>query len=372
MPGDSTHAVESQAVRLTRCYVRGFRNLERLDLEPGPRFNVFSGDNGAGKSNLLEALHLLSAARSFRGAAKVDMIRLDGAEASLEALVDVGTAPRRLGMRMPRQGARRLLLDGKRPRSLSVWHTAVQAVLFHPGDLILSTGGSELRRALLDRMLEQMLPMYGAALSRYTRALRSRNRLLKEDDPDGRALLSFGKILALEGELLVAERARLVEELHPSAETAFAEISGSKTQLEVRYQPRVAGGAAELERALGDSLNEDLRRGYTTQGPHLDDLSLKVSDVNARHHASQGQHRALVLSLKVAELETLGWRVGRTPILLLDDVSSELDRSKNRRFFSMLARMGGQVFLTTTHPEFILLDEHRVDFDVTDGRVTRS
>jgi DNA replication and repair protein RecF len=359
------------ALRFMRLYARGFRNLERLDFEPGPRFNVLSGDNGAGKSNLLEALHLLGVGRSFRGASKADMIRLDAAEATLEALLDSGTAPRRLGLRMPRRGSRRLLLDAKRPRSLSVWHAAVQVVLFHPGHLALSSGPSELRRAFLDRMLEQMSPSYGANLSRYTRALRSRNRLLKEETPDGRALLAYAEILSQEGAALIRERAALVEELHPKAERAFEEISGAVTKLEVRYRPRVEGGEEQLREAIAASLSEDLRRAYTTQGPHLDDLTLKVSEVSARHHASQGQHRALVLSLKVAELDTLAERVGHTPILLLDDVSSELDRSKNRRLFTLLARLGGQVFLTTTHPEFILLDEERVDFEVKEGCVTR-
>ncbi|NOY90606.1 MAG: DNA replication/repair protein RecF [Deltaproteobacteria bacterium] len=358
------------ALRFMRLYARGFRNLERLDLEPGPRFNVLSGDNGAGKSNLLEALYLLGVGRSFRGAAKADMVRLDEDEATLEALLDSGTAPRRLGLRLPRRGSRRLLLDGKRPRSLAVWHAAVQVVLFHPGHLALSTGGSELRRAFLDRMLEQMSPSYASNLSCYTRALKSRNRLLKDETPDGRALLAYAEILAREGAELVRERATLVEELHPKAERAFEEISGAATKLELRYLPRVEGGEEQLREAIAASLSEDLRRGYTTQGPHLDDVTFTVSQVSARHYASQGQHRALVLSLKVAELDTLTKRVGRTPILLLDDVSSELDRSKSRRLFSLLARLGGQIFLTTTHPEFILLDEHRVDFEVKEGRVT--
>jgi len=359
------------ALRVLRFYARGFRNLERLDLEPGPRFNVFSGDNGAGKSNLLEALHLLGAGHSFRSAAKLDMVQRGGSESTLEALIDAGSAPRRLGLRLPRQGSRRLVLDGKRPRALSVWQAAVQVVIFHPGHLALSTGSSELRRAFLDGLLEQASPSYAASLARYTRALKSRNRVLKDESPDGMALLAYAEILSREGAQLVRERRALIEELGPLAERAFEEISGTEQKLTVRYLPRVLGGESDLREAIAASLSQDLKRGYTTQGPHLDDLSLAVSEVSARHHASQGQHRALVLSLKVAELDTLARRVGRTPLLLLDDVSSELDRSKNRRLFSMLARLGGQVFLTTTHPEFILLDEDRVDYEVERGRVTR-
>ena len=128
--------------------------------------------------------------------------------------------------------------------------------------------------------------------------------------------------------------------------------------------------AAILE-ALRRSYEKDRARGFTAEGPHADDLALRVRDVVAKHHASQGQHRAIVLALKVAELDVLASRVGRVPILLLDDVSSELDRSRNRRLFELLGKLGGQVFLTTTHPEFILLEENRVDFHVEAGVVKR-
>jgi DNA replication and repair protein RecF len=125
--------------------------------------------------------------------------------------------------------------------------------------------------------------------------------------------------------------------------------------------------AAALERAY----EKDRARGFTADGPHGDDLDLQIHDVGARHHASQGQHRTIVLALKTAELDLLTERTGHVPILLLDDVSSELDRARNRRFFGVLSQAGGQVFLTTTHPEFILLDQDRVDFQVDGGRVTR-
>jgi DNA replication and repair protein RecF len=126
-----------------------------------------------------------------------------------------------------------------------------------------------------------------------------------------------------------------------------------------------------MAEALERAFDKDRARGFTADGPHGDDLELRLHQVGARHHGSQGQHRTIVLALKTAELELLSERTGRVPILLLDDVSSELDRSRNRRFFEVLSHAGGQVFLTTTHPEFILLEKDRVDFHVEDGRVTR-
>ena len=153
---------------------------------------------------------------------------------------------------------------------------------------------------------------------------------------------------------------------------AFEDVIGLELPLDVRYAPRVEPSEENIAEALGRAWEKDRARGFTADGPHGDDLALVVREtVKARHHASQGQHRAMVLALKVAELDVISRLVGRIPILLLDDVSSELDRGRNRRLFQMLARLGGQVFLTTTHPEFILLDEHRTDFRVEGGVVTR-
>ena len=121
--------------------------------------------------------------------------------------------------------------------------------------------------------------------------------------------------------------------------------------------------------ALAESLSKDLARGFTAEGPHADDVVLRVRDKSAKHHASQGQQRALVLALKVAELDVLSQRTGRVPVLLLDDVSSELDATRNRRFFGLLARAGGQVFLTTTDPRLIQLEDGRTDLRVVAGRL---
>ena len=355
--------------RVSRLFLRGFRNLGRLDVSPGPAFNVIHGDNGAGKSNLLEALHYLGALKSFRGAKTDDMVALDAGEAVLRAKVAGEAASRTFGVALARGRARKLTLDGKRPRSIATWHGALSVVLFHPGDLGLSSGSPEPRRAFLDRIGEQVDATYGPTLARYTKALRSRNRLLKGERVDRRSIAAYDEVLADAGARIGRARAALVEDLAPLTERAFGEVAGEALPLEVRYQPRVAPEVDALRRALEESFAKDRARGFTAEGPHGDDLSLRVRAVAARHHASQGQHRAIVLALKVAELDVLTRKVGRVPILLLDDVSSELDRSRNRRLFALLARLGGQVFLTTTHPEFILLEQDRVDFHVEEGRV---
>ena len=357
--------------RVTALRAQGFRNLEPLLFEPGPHFNVIHGDNGAGKSNLLEAIHYLGALRSFRGAKTDDLVALGSERAVLDAAIDGGPAPHKLRIEIGRSQRRRLQLDGKRPRSTSAWYHTVRMVLFHPGDLVLASGSADKRRAFLDRMLEQMDPIYSSTLGSYEKALRSRNRLLKEERVDRRSILAFDAILSKAGAVIGQARRRLIDDLGPRVERAFSEVFAGDTPLGVRYLPRVEPSEEAISDALAHSFDKDRARGFTTDGPHGDDLELRLHDVGARHHGSQGQHRTIVLALKTAELDLLTERTGRVPILLLDDVSSELDRSRNRRFFEVLSHAGGQVFLTTTHPEFILLEDDRVDFQVEAGRVTR-
>lgn len=363
-------------LRVERLFARGFRNLATTTLDPGPCFNVVHGDNGAGKSNLLESLHYLGSLKSFRGARTEDLVGLTEDKALLQARVSGESFGRTLKVLLSRTEARKLALDDKRPRSTAQWLLAVPMVLFHPGDAGLAMGPPEPRRAYLDRILEQMDATYAATLASYSKALRSRNRLLKMDEVDRRSVIAYDAVLAQAGAIVGQTRARLVEDLAPRAERAFIEVAGVELPLEVRYEPRVAPEPEVILAALARSYDKDRARGFTAEGPHADELALRVrreaDAVAAKHHASQGQHRAIVLALKVAELDVLAARVQRVPILLLDDVSSELDRARNRRFFELLRRLGGQVFLTTTHAEFILLEEQRVDFRVEAGVVTRS
>jgi DNA replication and repair protein RecF len=273
---------------------------------------------------------------------------------------------------LDRARGRTVAVDGKRPSSLGSYFASIQLVLFHPGEVELMVGAPEQRRAFLDRVLEQVDAGYARSVAEYTKALRSRNRLLKSERPDRRSVTSYDPMLAELGARIGSARKALVGELAPRVEEHFAEITEHALPLEVSYASRHEPSEEALRAALEESLDKDMMRGFTGVGPHGDDLRVAVKRTLAKHFASQGQHRAIVLALKVAELSVLAARTGRMPMLLLDDVSSELDKRRNRRFFELLARLGGQVFLTTTHREFILLDEARADFRVEAGRLERS
>ena len=358
--------------RIERLEVRGFRNVQAVTLDPGRQFNVIYGDNGAGKSSLIEALYYVGALRSFRGGKTDDLVGRDAPAAGIRVRVSDSAAARVYRVELSPGKARRLAVDGKRPRSIARWHLSFHMVLFHPGDLTLAAGSPEGRRAFVDRILEQLDPTYASALASYTKALKSRNRLLKTEGVDRRSIVAYNDLLASAGAVVGSSRARLIQEIAVASERAFARVTDEALPLSVRYRPRVPPTMESLREALERSISKDLARGFTAEGPHADDVDFVVdssdeSSRTAKQFASQGQQRALVLALKIAELEVLTRRSGRVPVLLLDDLSSELDRTRNRRFFEELRGLGGQVFLTTTHPEFILLERDRSDFEIRDG-----
>jgi DNA replication and repair protein RecF len=364
--------VSYEALRLASLSVEGFRNLEPFTFEPGPRFNVLFGDNGAGKSSLLEAIGYVASLRSFRQARKEDIIATSAQRASLRARLESAPLAREHRIILDRAQGRSVTVDGKRPRSLGTYYDLTPLVLFHPGDTELMSGAPEARRAFLDRVLEQVDVGYARALDDYTKALRSRNRLLKAQRIERKAVSAYDPMLAELGARIGGARAELTRALKPLVEAHFAEITEQALPLDVSYAARHEPDRELLLRALADNLEKDALRGFTSVGPHGDDLRAGVARTLAKHHASQGQHRALVLALKVAELSVLAARKRKVPLLLLDDVSSELDRSRNRRFFQLLGKLGGQVFLTTTHREFILLEEARTDYRVERGSVLRA
>jgi len=354
---------------LDKLRLLDFRNLRRVEFSPGPRFNVLFGDNGQGKSNLLEAIDYLGSLGSFRGGRVEDLIHESAQHCELWALSGGDGPSHQLRVQLSRAGRREVRLDNKRPRSKLSYARALPAVLFHPGELTLSAGGADGRRAFLDHLLVRLDETYAASLSAYTRALASRNRLLKADVPNRRAVTAYDELLAASGAIIGQARASLVSQLSVRTAAAFQEITGPGPELRINYEPRVEPEVDTLLQALRAAIDKDFARGFTADGPHADDLTFWLQDNRARRYASQGQHRAIVLALKLAELMELEARTGQTPLLLLDDVSSELDRTKSARFFALLSRLGGQVFLTTTQPELISVQNDRRDFEVHAGQI---
>ena len=358
------------------------RNLRDIEFEPGPALNVLAGDNGQGKTSVLEALYLCATTRSFRTARLADIVSHGSARGSVRASLEEhpsgdGNVPRPLVRRQQSVGiegaTRTVRLDGEPPTSLAHFATRTPVVVFHPGELELSTGGPVARRELLDRVALFQHPDTNHHRSRYGRALRERRRLLSVH-ADPKELLAYEQLLAEHGAALTNRRARAAAHLCEEACVLFGRIAAPGLELELRYQPGGSADAAVAHATLATGRARDAARGTAGFGPHLDDLVLSLDGRRARVVASQGQHRTVTMALKLAELRCIAAARQLQPVLLLDDVSSELDRDRARALLSELGGASGQVFLTTARPD--LLGELRPPatrtFLVTAGALARA
>lgn len=371
-------------MKLTALRIENFRNLERVELVPEVRFNVLSGANGQGKTNLLEALYLLGSLRSFRTTRTESLVRHGHERATLRATVVSELGTRHLEVALgggPRLGR----IDGKVVRSAAAFLSALRIVLFAPEDLLLLRGGADARRRFLDRAIFGTYPPYLAELTAYLRALKGRNALLRRGGngtSDESLLAVYGQQVAAYGAVLILRRANFLEELETRFAHAVAQLTGDAHRAQLRYRPALAGElpterwrpeldptTSLLAARLRSREVRDRARGFTSVGPHLDDLEVLLDGHSARQFASQGQLRALVLALKVAEIEQVRAASSSPPIFLLDDVSSELDEQRNRQLFSHLERLDCQAWITTTHAAHIRIGRDRRDYDVAAGVV---
>lgn len=348
--------------------VRSFRNLARIDVEAGPRFNVVSGDNGQGKTNLLEALYVVATSKSFRTAKMNELVGFGAELASVRASVREGEDARVQSVGL-RPGARLVRIDDKRPPSLAAYAVRTPVVVFHPGEISLSMGASSERRRLLDRTALYLSAVSMNELESYARAIKARQRALETRGVGATDLGEWEELAARHGVAVMHHRRVAAERIAEHARVAFERIAAPGLALEVAYAPSAPEDEAAFREALADKRPTDLRRGSASLGPHRDDLALAIDGRPVRGVASQGQHRAVTLALKSAEIETAGAARGVRPILLLDDVSSELDRARTAALFAFLREQRGQVFLTTTRPELIDTgdDSDRRDFAIAGG-----
>ncbi len=336
-------------MRLLSLALRNFRNYARLDLEPGPHLNVFLGRNGQGKTNLLESIAILALSSSPRARRDLELIGPLASEARIDALVEAGG--RRIEVRVSvREEAgrtrRRIEVGGlaRRPVELP---GLFRVSLFWPDDLSLVKAGPEHRRRLLNQLLVQIEPGYAAVIARYARVLEQRNTLLKQiaaGTAGTETLDVWDEELVELGGVIGSARAAAVVELAERAAEHHASI-GQGERLELSYM----GSPVTLLAAVRESRQLDIRRGVTTVGPHRDDVAILLGGREARAFASQGQQRTAVVSIKLAEADVIERRTGEPPVLLLDDVLSELDGVRRAALVERVAQ-AGQVVLTSAEP----------------------
>lgn len=368
-------------LELERLSVRSLRVLERVDMEPAPRLNVVWGNNGHGKTSLLEAIYFVATSRSFRTSRVAELVRHESQTTSVRArFVEQSDehSPITREQTAAVQGKSVVVkLDGNRPRSLSEYATRSPVVAFHPEELELSSGPAQGRRTLLDRLALFMDPMSADARARYAQALKARQELLRKNaetsSESTRELDVFEELCATHGARLTRARSAAASVLIGELTTAFAQIAAPDLVLSARYAAGGSDDEAEARAELSRQRKRDAFRQSAGFGPHRDDLELLLDGHPARVVASQGQHRALTLALKAAETATIAKERGVEPLLLLDDVSSELDPERTGALFSFLGLHRGQVFLTTTRPELIRTPDvpasDRRDFRIVRGEL---
>jgi DNA replication and repair protein RecF len=357
--------------------VKYWRNLRDEQLEPGERVTVLFGRNGQGKSNLLEAAYYALTFRSFRTSSVVDVVMWGQEAAEIQMGLIVRGISRELGVRLG--GAKKVTtLDGKNVRRDADSLDGVGVVVFGPEDLRLPKGGAAERRRALDRAVFSVHRCYYREALAYERALKGRNGLLRSGRASGALLESYDETLAVTGARIVIRRRALVAELAPRVARVFEEIHG-EIAAEIRYRSKAEIEAAkdehELRGAIRNGLEEsrslDQRRGFTGFGPQTDDLAMLLGGRLAKEHGSQGQIRSLVLAFKLAELTTVAEQNREMPVLLLDDVASELDEKRRARLFDSLSTMACQTLLTVTEPTLLPRLPGRTDWHVGEGHLTR-
>ena len=333
-------------MHLAHLRLRDFRNYPRMDRDFAPGFHLLLGDNAQGKTNILEAIYLLATLRSFRGVGGAQMIR-HGQKGYFVGGRIVGQGEHEVKMYWALR-ERNLTLDGQPVRRVVDYLGVLRTVVFCTEDLQLIKGASSVRRRFLDLLLSQTHSAYLPQLQRYTRALRSRNALLKQTLLDAAALDSFSTELVSAGEAIMRARQELVPKLSPLARLAYRRVSHDAEELRMDYRSSVKQDFA-VELAQSRARERTFRA--TLIGPHRDELALSLNDRSAAQFGSEGQKRTLAIALKLAQAEYLTGLHGSPPVLLIDDIMGELDLKRRSGFLPLLQRIHqsrGQVFMTAT------------------------
>ena len=358
------------AVHLAHLRLRDFRNYTRLDAEFGPGLHLLLGRNAQGKTNILEAIHLLATLRSFRGVGSAPMVR-HGAVGWFVGGRVIATGNNAVKLYWSRT-ERRLTVDDQPIRRLTDYWGTLRTVAFCAEDLALVKGAGRGRRRFLDFLLAQTVPTYLGVLQRYLRAMRARNALLKNRPADEVALESFTIELVKLGKELMAQRAALLPELAPRIVAAHQRIAPKGESLAVAYAPNVKGDFAEHLRRQRE---REYRLGSTAAGPHRDELTLELNERPAADFASEGQKRTVAIALKMAQAEHFSAVHGVPPVLLIDDVMGELDATRRAGFIPLLDQCSqgrGQVFMTCTEENWPReLAQSVSHWQVENGGVTR-
>ena len=357
---------------IKRLDLMNFRNYETLTLEPGDGTNIFYGDNAQGKTNVLESIYMCSSARSHRASRDREMIRFDAEEAHIKMLVDKHGSQYRIDMHLKKSKSKGIAVNGSPIKKVSELFGIVNIIFFSPEDLNLVKKGPAERRRFIDFELCQLDKVYTNHLMNYNKVLLQRNKLLKDmafNPALSDTLSVWDEQLIAYGESVMKDRAKFVGQLNSVIQGLHETLTGGKETIEIVYEPDAAPGRFEDE--LHGSRERDLKQHSTCKGPHRDDICFLVNGIDIRKYGSQGQQRTAALSLKLSEIELVRRLIHDTPILLLDDVLSELDSSRQTQLLATIKDT--QTFITCTGLDEFVNCRFPIDslFEVSAGTAVR-
>ena len=324
-----------------------FRNYKELSLELSENVNILYGNNAQGKTNVLEAIYLCSTTKSHKGSKDKDMVKIGEDEAHLRMYIKKNDFNHKIDMQLRHMGKKSVAIDGISIKRASELYGLTNVVLLSPEDLSMIKNGPAERRRFMDVELCQLNRLYLQYLSKYNKLIDQRNDLLKQISfrPDLKETLEiWDEQLVQCGSFIISERKKFTEDINELVKDIHGNISGGTEKLTVSYEPCTL--AEDFKKKLIEGRERDLYTKTTGTGPHRDDISFFTGDQNIRLFGSQGQQRTVALSLKLAEIELVKRKIGENPILLLDDVLSELDRTRQQALLNFID--GIQTLITCT------------------------
>ena len=352
--------------------LKDYRNYEILNIEFDHATNIFYGDNAQGKTNILEGVYLSGTTKSHRGTKDRDLIRFGQDEAHIETVIEKNGVPWQIDMHLKKNSPKGIAINKVPIRRASELFGLTNFVFFSPEDLNIIKNGPAERRRFMDLELSQLDKVYLSDLANYNRTLNQRNRLLKDAyyrDDILDTLDVWDMQLVQYGEKIIQRRLRFIEEVNAIIGDIHHKLTGGRERIGLSYEPGC--GALSLEAALEKNRERDIRMKSTSVGPHRDDICVMAGGIDIRRFGSQGQQRTAALSLKLSEIELVRQIIKDTPVLLLDDVLSELDKHRQNYLLDSIHDI--QTLITCTGlDEFV---NHRFSinkvFHVQNGHVSK-
>ena len=351
-------------MRVIKLELNRFRNYKNEVITFDDGVNIFFGNNGEGKTNILEAIYMLSLGRSFRTNKEKEMIHLESETAYVRAIVESYGKEYKIEYKIDSKIKKAIKINGLSIERLSELLGIINVVIFSPEDLSLVKDGPKERRSFVDRELSQLRPKYYNVLNDYYKSLTQRNNLLKRHDIDEILLEVYDEQLAKYGIQIMNYRQDFINKISLIANENHYKISSRKENLSVLYERSIdANSEEDYFKVMKEYRKRDIMRGTTSKGIHRDDLNIKINDIDLRAYGSQGQKRSAAISLKLSEIQLVYEMKGEYPIVLLDDIFSELDKERQVMLLDSIKHT--QTLVTTA--ENIDIPLKTVKFEVKKG-----